>query len=752
MADIHDASHSLTDTTVHFRTCPLCEAMCGLELTMDGDTVVRVRGDRDDPFSRGFVCPKGASIGRLHDDPDRLRVPVIRRGDDPATATWDEVSWDEAFSEVQRLLVPVLDTHGRDAAAVYLGNPNVHNPGNAVYGRPLIRALGTRNIFSASTVDQMPKHVSSGFLFGSPDAIPVPDLDRTDFIVLLGANPAESNGSLCTAADFMGRLDAVQARGGTVVVVDPRRTKTAEHADVHLSIRPGTDAHLLVGLIALLFARDLVDLGAVGELVDPDDLRAVRDAVAPWTLDAVATATGIDAAAIDDLAGQLAAAPSAVVYGRIGTHTVEFGTVASWATDVLNVLTGNLDRPGGAMFPLAAHQQRGKGSGRGFITGRHTSRVKGYPEVRSELPVATLADEIETPGEGQVRALITVAGNPVLSCPDSTRMDAALATLDAMVSIDPYLNETTRHAHVILPPPGPLTRSHYDLAFTTLSVRNVVKWSPAAVAHDGPQEHEILARLALIVSGLGATADPGIIDAMVLDAVVARGAKALGRDAAELAALTDGPGRSAIDRVLDAMIRLGAYGDGFGATPDGLDLDQLADAPHGVDLGPLDSRLPEILKTPSGRIDIAAPVILADLPRLQASLDRPERLVLVGRRHLRSNNSWMHNVEVLVKGKVRCTLQVHPDDAAELGLAHGDAAEVRSRVGAVVAPVEVTDAIRPGVVSLPHGWGHDRSGTRMGVATEHAGVNANVLTDPDVLDALSGNAVLNAIPVTVTPA
>lgn len=734
----------------HFRTCPLCEAMCGLEITLDGDRVVRVRGDRDDPFSKGFLCPKGASLGQLQEDPDRLHRPLVRRGDDPATATWEEVTWDEAFAEVERRLTPVLEAGGRDAVAIYLGNPSVHNPGGAVYNRPLVRALGTRNIFSASTVDQMPKHVSSGYLFGNPDLIPVPDLDRTDLLVMLGANPWESNGSLCTAADFPGRVEAIRARGGTVVVVDPRRTKTAEHADVHLAIRPGTDAHLLLALVNVLFAEGLVAPGRLAELIDPAAFDVLRVAVAPWTPAVAAAATGLDETAIVELARRLAAAPSAAVYGRIGTHTAEFGTLASWAVDVLNVLTGNLDRPGGAMFPLAAHQRRGNGTGRGFVTGRHRSRVKGHPEVRSELPVATLPDEIETPGEGQVRALVTVAGNPVLSCPDSTRMDRALGSLECMVSVDPYLNETTRHAHVILPPPGPLARSHYDLAFTTLSVRNVVKWSPPVIEHDGPQEAEILARLALIASGLGATADPAVIDDLVLQTVLGKAGDALGRDTAELIAETDGPDRGSVDQVLDAMIRLGEYGDRFGDDPDGLNLAKLAEAPHGIDLGPLGPRLPEALKTPAGRIELCPEPILADLPRLEAALGRDEQLVLIGRRHLRSNNSWMHNVRTLVKGKPRCTLLVHPDDAASLGLSDGAPAEVRSRVGAVVAPVEISDEIRPGVVSLPHGWGHDVPGTKLSVAHEFAGVNTNVLTDPEAIDPLSGNAVLNAIPVIVT--
>ena len=742
----------------HVRTCPLCEATCGLSLSVDhdgrgGGEVTLVRGDRDDVFSHGYLCPKGSAIGRLHADPDRLRRPLVRRGtpDDPQ---FEEVTWEEAFATVDRLLTGVLDTHGRSAAAVYLGNPNVHNPAAALYTRPLVRALGTPNIFSASTVDQMPRHVSSGLMFGHPDAICVPDLDRTHHLLMLGANPLESNGSLCTAPDFPGRLRAIQERGGKVVVVDPRRTRTAELADEHVRIRPGTDAVLLAGLIRELFATGRVDPGDLAaHLNGLDDLAAHVEVFTPDHVEAVC---GVDAEVVRRMAAELADAPSAAVYGRIGTNTVAFGTVASWATDVLVALTGNLDRPGGSMFPLAAHNRPGKpeGGGRGFTMGRRRSRVRNYPEVRGEFPVATLATEITTPGDGQIRALVTVAGNPVLSTPDSAGLAAALASLDCMVSVDPYLNETTRFAHVVLPPPSALERCHYDLAFTGLSVRNVVNFSPTLFAPNGPAENEILARLALIAAGQGPDADTAVIDELVLGTLLERASAAdsplAGRDPAELRALVTGEGP--VERALDVMVRLGAYGDQFGLVPDGLSLERMLANPHGIDLGPLEPRIPEVLRTPSARVELAPPEIVADLGRLAlVAPPAPDELVLVGRRHVRSNNSWMHNIEVLVKGRERCTLQVHPDDAERLGLAAGGAAEVRSRVGAVEATVEVTDEVMAGVVSLPHGWGHDDPHTSLGVAARRPGVNSNVLTDPEQIDPLSGNAVLNAIPVSVRP-
>jgi anaerobic selenocysteine-containing dehydrogenase len=739
------------DTTTHFRTCPLCEATCGLEITMRGNEVVRIRGDREDVFSHGFICPKGSTLKQFQADPDRLRTPLVKRDGSHVEATWEE-----AFAEVARHLAPILDEHGRDSCAVYLGNPNVHNLAGTIYNRPLVMALATKNVYTAATVDQMPKHVSSGLMFGDPFAIPVPDLDRTDYLLMLGANPWESNGSLATAPDFPGRLEAIRQRGGRFVVVDPRYTRTAREADEHISIRPGTDAHWLCAIANVLFAEGLVDPGRLADHALGFDV--VEDLVASLTPEAVESVTGIGSAATRRIARELASAPTAVVYGRIGTQTVEFGTLASWIVDVLNVLTGNLDRAGGAMFPYAAHARPHPetGGGRGFTIGRYHSRVKGYPEVRREFPVATLPDEIETPGEGQVRALITVAGNPVLSNPDSARLDAALGTLDFMVSVDPYLNETTRHADVILPPPGPLEKSHYDLAFYSLAVRNVANWSTAVLDRDGPPEEEILARLALIVSGLGAAADPTIIDEMVIDALIRRVSSGgdgplAGRDPNEIKDLLRGG--SAVDRVVDLMIRVGPYGDRFGENPDGLSLDLLRANPHGIDLGPLTPQLPRALRTPSAKIELAPEPIVAEVPRLVASLEASDNggLVLVGRRDLRSNNSWMHNIDVLVKGRDRCTLQIHPDDALEAGLTEGGSAEVTSRVGRVKVPVEVTDAVAPGVVSLPHGWGHDYPGTRLEVASEHPGVNSNVLTDGDRIDPLSGNAVLTAIPVTVRP-
>jgi anaerobic selenocysteine-containing dehydrogenase len=743
-----------TSSTVHHRTCPLCEAVCGLEITVGEGRVTRIAGDAEDVFSRGFLCPKGATLHHLHDDPDRLRSPRVRRGDDPEHAQWEEVSWDEAFAEVERRLAPVHKQHGRDAVGIYLGNPNVHNLAGMLYARPLLKALGTRNIFTASTVDQMPKHVSCGLLFGDASAIPVPDLDRNDLLVMLGANPYESNGSLCTAPDFPRRLSDIRARGGRVVVVDPKRTRTAEHASEHVPIRPGSDALFLLAMIQVVFSEDLVSLGRLSGHVQ--GLAELAQLVRPFTPQAVERATQIPAATIERLARELVHTERAAVYARLGTQTVRFGTLASWAVDVLNLVTGNLDTPGGAMFARPAHgQRRSAGPGAGFAVGRFRSRVKGYPEVLGELPVATLADEIETAGEGQIRALVVVAGNPARSTPDSKRLERALAGLTCLVSVDPYLNETSRLAHVILPPPSALERSHYDLSLYGLSVRNVAKWSAPVLPSAGPSEADILARLTLIALGQGASADPALVhrelERTTMARRVAREPRLAGADESELLAGLDA--REPVDRLVEIMVRTGPYGDCFGRVPEGLTFAGLRAAPHGLDLGALTPRIPEVLQTKSGCVELTPAPIVQDLARLEASLtDAPgDTLVLVGRRHLRSNNSWMHNVSALVKGPERCTLQIHPSDAARLGIERGSSARVRGGSGELVARVELTDAIMCGVVSLPHGWGHDAKGVQQRVASSHAGVNSNLLTSHLELDPLSGNAVLNGIPVTVSP-
>lgn len=742
-----------------FRTCPLCEATCGLEISVSPqEQIVRIRGDKDDVFSHGFICPKGSTLKQLHEDPDRLRKPMVKRD-----GIHVEVTWDEAWKEVERGLMGVIERHGRGALSAYLGNPNAHNLGPQLFSGVMLRSMGSRNIFSASSVDQIPMHVAGGFMFGTAQHIPVPDIDHTDYLLMLGANPYMSNGSLCTAPDYPGRIQAIRARGGKVVVVDPRRSKTAENSDEWVSIRPGTDGLFMAALANVMFAEGLVKVEPrIASMMN--GLEEFRTAVTPFTPEHVTKATGVPAEDIVRIAREMCAAPTCAVYGRIGVNTVEFGATNAWLVNALSIITGNFDKRGGDMFTTPAAGSattRGTaGKGKGFQTGRGHSRVSNKPEVLGEYPVAVLAEEILTPGENQIRAAITVAGNPILSTPHSVQLDKAFADLEFMVSIDIYLNETTRHANVILPPPSALEKDHYDIGLYAYAVRNVANYSEPVLQKDAdtPDEWEILVKMGAILQGLGTDVDPAVMDdqtinAAVSSAVANSSSTISGRDAAEILAMLNKDGRRGTARMLDFMLQTGPYGAAFGANPSGISLDVLLANPHGVDLGALEPRIPEGLRTPTGMIELSPPTLIADLVRLEASIAKADddQMLLVGRRELKSNNSWMHNIKVLTKGSLSCTAQVHPDDATRLGLIDGASVRITSRVGSVEAPVEITDSVRPGVVSLPHGWGHGVAGTRMSVAAEKAGVNSNILTDESIIDPISGNAVLNAIPVSLQP-
>ncbi|MEZ5114788.1 MAG: molybdopterin-dependent oxidoreductase [Candidatus Nanopelagicales bacterium] len=772
-----DVSAAPLETRTASRTCPLCEATCGVDLTIEDGVVTSVRGDDADVFSRGHICPKGVALGELHHDPARVRQPLVRDED----GVLRPVTWEQAYAVVRERLRAVVAEHGPHAVAVYLGNPNVHNLANTFYVPALVRALGTRYRFSASTVDQMPKQVACGLLFGTELSVPVPDLDRTSFLLVLGANPLVSQGSLLTAPDVAGRLRALRRRGGRLVVVDPVRTRTAAAADEHLPIRPGSDAFLLASLAQVLVAEDLVAPGAAGEWLADGALSAVAAAVAPFTPEATAPLTGIDPDTVRRLARDLAPAESAAVYGRMGTTTsgladpdgaVEsYGTAASWLVDVLHVLTGNLDRPGGALWPLPAaggpNTGGEPGRGRGIrIPGSQRTRVRGLPSALGEFPASALAEEIDTPdpetGE-RLRALVVVGGNPVVSTPESARLDAALDTLDLVVCVDAYVTETSRHAHVLLPAPSPLARPHFDLGFAHFAVRNVARYSPPSVplGEDERDEGDTLLTLAAIAAGAASGGDeptPDQVDDLVAYDVARRAgtspaSRAHGRDPGELLGAVGGRRRA--ERILDLSLRAGPYGDGFGSHPGGLSLEALEQAPHGVDLGPLQPRLPEVLRTPSGRIELAAPQLVAEAERMAARLAAgagpADGLLLVGRRQTRSCNSWMHNLPLLAGGSNACTLQVHPADADRLGLVAGADVTVTSAVGSVVVPVDVTDAVAPGVVCLPHGWGHDDPATWGEVARARPGVASNRLTDSAPVDPLAATAVLNGITVQVAP-
>ena len=697
-------------STLRHRVCHLCEATCGLLVEVDGDEILGIRGDPADPLSRGYMCPKGAALADLHTDPDWLRQPMRRTG-----TGWEPLSWPAALDFAAEGLRAVQQAHGRNAVAVYQGNPTIHNLGAMLFAPPMVRALRTRSRFSATSVDQLPHHVAAWALYGHQLLLPVPDIDRTELLVLFGNNPLASNGSLMAVPDIRRRLRDLRARGGQLVVFDPRRTETAASADAHHFVRPGTDALVLAAMLGVLFEEGLVDAGPLAPLLT--GLDTLEACFAPFSPARVAALTGVPAEVVRDLARKLATSDKAVVHGRMGVSTQSFGGICQWMCQLLNILTGHLDQPGGAMFASPALPILDRASP-GHL-GAWSTRVRGLPEFAGELPVSALWEEMTTPGEGQIRGLLTSHGNPVLSTPSGDRLDAALDGLDFMVSIDPYINETTRHAHVVLPPASPLTRSHYDAVFNVLAVRNTARFSPPLFPRppDARHDWEIMAGLQERLGGRM-------------------------RDRLELA----------VRRWLGprGVLALGLRGGPQGSWwpwRKGLTLAQLEAEPSGVDLGPLESRLPGLLFE-RDTIPLAPDFYTADLARLEAALlEVPPSLVLIGRRDLRSNNSWMHNSRRLVKGKPRCTLLVHPEDAAQSGLADGSMAEFIGRHGTVTVPVSVSDSVMQGVVCLPHGWGHGRQGVRLSVAGAHAGVSANALTDADQVDVVTGNAVLNGVPV-----
>lgn len=700
--------------TTHFRACNLCEAICGLEITLEDSRVTSIRGDKADPLSRGFVCPKATALIDLQEDPDRLRRPLLREG-----STWREITWEHAFMFAAERLHAVRELYGADAVAIYRGNPTVHNWGLMTHSNHFLKRLGTRNHFSATSVDQLPHHLVSLWMYGHQYLQPIPDIDRTQHFLILGYNPMVSNGSIMTVPDFRGRLKELKARGGKLIVIDPRRTETAEVADSHHFIRPGTDAALLLAMLRVLFDEGRVQPGALAEHVD--HLDEIRSLLEPFTLAFAAVCTGIDALTIRQLAIDFADAPAAACHGRMGVSTQRFGTLCQWAIQLLNLATGNLDRVGGTLLTHTAVMCAGPDSHQKGSFGRRHSRVSGFPEFSGEFPVAAFAEEMLTPGDGQVRALVTVAGNPVLSTPNGRQLDRALTGLDFMLSIDLYLNETTRHAHLILPTTSPLEHDHFDIAFHKFTVRNTARYNPAILPkpEDAKHDWEIFVGLAEAHARVTGEVCPSIAPPA---------------------------------QMLDALLHDGPYGAANGrAAP--LNLKQLLDAPHGIDLGPLRPSLRERLCTPDGKIDCLPPAIPAEIARLQQTLTAApgsETLLLIGRRHLRSNNSWLHNSHRLVKGPRRDQLMMHPRDLVARGLHDGQEVAVRSRVGEVRITILGTDELMPGTVSLPHGWGHAREGVRMVVAAEHPGVSANDLTDERWLDEVSGNAALNGVPVTVS--
>jgi anaerobic selenocysteine-containing dehydrogenase len=691
-----------------YRICPLCEACCGLEMKIEGNEVISIKGDADDVFSKGYICPKAVALKDLHTDPDRLKQPLIKRNGEFVKA-----SWEEAFNEIRAKLPAVQSGFGKNAIAVTVGNPAAHKLGLLLYFGRLARALGTKNIFSASTLDQMPKQLSSGLLFGSWLSIPVPDIEHTDLLIVIGANPMVSNGSLWTVPDFRGKAKALKARGGKLIVIDPRRTETAEIADQHHFIRPGSDVFFLSALANIVLNEEGHNLGKLDAHIHQAEtsLTSLKQTLSAFSIDECAARCAIPTTEIRALAKQLLTTPRAVLYGRIGTCTQRYGTICSWLIDAINIITGHLDAEGGAMFPMApafANNTQGEsGRGKGISIGRHHSRVSGAPEVYGELPMGMLCEEIETPGDGQIKALITIASNPVLSAPDGERLAKALAGLDFMVSIDIYLNETTRFADVILPGLSPLEEMHYDVAFPQFSYRNQARMSAAIFEQPSNQkaEWEILATIAEIMGGpsLGSMPTP--------------------------------------TQLLDQSLKTGPYD---------LSVEKLKAAPHGIDLGALKPRIPEVLRTPSGGIELVHDSLLSHLSQASTELKAAvPRFVVIGRRDVRSNNSWMHNLPTLAKGPFRCTALVHPLDASDLNIQDGGQIRLRRGKKTIVVQAKISDAMMPGVISVPHGWGHNKHGAKLRVAEQRPGANLNELFDADEIDPLSGNSVLSGQAVDV---
>jgi anaerobic selenocysteine-containing dehydrogenase len=707
------SEHPTSERTAHI-TCVLCEASCGLEVKLRDEAITSIRGLESDPLSRGHICPKAVALQDLHDDPDRLRKPVRREGEQ-----WIEMEWDEAIELVASRLAAIQTEHGRNAVGVYLGNPNVHSLGALTHGINLVRTLGTKNTFSATSADQLPHQLIAWALYGHQFLMPVPDIDRSELIVLFGHNPMASNGSIWTVPDFPARRRELASRGGRLVVVDPRRTETAKVADEHHFIRPGTDVWVLLAML-----REVIALGA-SPAAYVDGVAEVRRAVEPFTPEVAEAHSGMPAATIRDLAAALHGAGASALHGRMGVSTQAYGVVCQWAIQCINILTGNLDRPGGTMVTTPAIDLIGHKLVAAGHYGAWRSRVRDLPEFGSELPVSTLADEILTTGEGQIRALLTVAGNPVSSVPGGRRLDEAIEGLEFRAAIDIYVNETTRHADVILPPTGPLEREHYDLIFHTLAVRNTARWSPALF--DKPEE---------------ARHDWEIARDLSFALIKARGDRPSLTDLARF--------KVSPRMIVDGLLRVGPVRGG---------VKKLTKQPGGVDLGPLQSQLPDRLQTPTKRIDLAHAVPVGGVAELADHLDvgpialREGELLLIGRRHQRDNNSWMHNATRLTKGRARHQLLAHPDDLAARGIDDGATVSVRSASGEVSVEVAASEDMMPGVVSLPHGYGQgQRAGVRMRNAVEVPGVSMNDLTDPARTEQVAANAVLNGVPVTLTPA
>ena len=701
-----------TDVQTHFRTCNLCEAMCGIVIKHDGKKVLSIKGDKNDPFSKGYICPKATALQDLHEDSDRLRHPVERTANG-----WQEISWVDALDKVAAGIQSVQKKYGQNAFSIYLGNPNVHNLGGMLTIKHLLTSIKTRSRFSATSIDQLPHHIVSMHLFGHMLRIPVPDVNRTQYMLIIGGNPLASNGSIMTAPNMRQKLKDIQARNGQVVVIDPRRTETADIASEHHFIRPATDVLLLLAMLNEIYLQGYASKARTKNnraLALAPEIERIADFAKDYSAESVADITGIAAIEIKRLVKEFCEAESAVCYGRMGVSVQEFGLLSQYLIMVINIITGRLDEVGGLMFPNPAVDVVNN-SGPGYLGKRH-SRVSNLPDFNGDYPVVAMADEMLVEGAGQLKGFMTVAGNPVLSTPNGEKLDEAFANLDFMVAIDYFVTETSRHAHIILPPVSPLERDHYDVTFNNFAVHNVAKYSKALFAKKKSAKHDWQIYLEL---------------AKRLDKKAPLATKIERRLVRTL-----GP-----KFLLDQGLRRGPYA--------GMTLNKLKKNPHGIDLGPLKKMLPEAIRHKDKQIHLNVDFYQADLERVQAMMQDydSKQILLIGRRHVRSNNSWLHNSYRLVKGKLRCTLMLHPETAKEYGIEDGQNVKVTSRVGSVMIVAEVTNELMPRVVSIPHGWGHGRKGVKQKIAQAHAGVSVNDLTDDTLIDQLSGNAAVNGVPV-----
>jgi anaerobic selenocysteine-containing dehydrogenase len=677
--------------------------MCGIEVRHQDKQVLSIRPDKQDPFSLGHICPKAVAMQDYYKDTDRLKTPIKK-----TESGWQQISWEQAFEEIGSKIREIQTQHGKNSVATYLGNPNAHNFGNAIFLPPFFKALGSNNRYSSASADQLPHHVAANSMFGSGMAISVPDINRTDFILMIGANPMVSNGSMMTAAGMPKRIKALQKRGGKMVVVDPRRTETAKIAEQHLFIKPEQDGLLLLAMIHTVINESLVELRHLENLIV--GYQTIVDVTAEFTPESVADSVGISASEIRQLTHDFASAKSAVCYSRMGASTQSFGGVCQWTTLVLNIITGNFDREGGAMFPQPAFDLLARvNPSKPNSYGRYQSRVRGLPYYNNEFPVATLADEIQTEGDGQIKALFTIAGNPVLSAPNGDRLDQAFEELEYMVAVDIYLNETTKHADIILPSTTGLEVAHYDIFFNSFAVSNTVKFSTPTFEKQEDQKHDwqILKALSSCLTGLP---DDG----------------------------------STAEMILDMTLKASSYKD--------LSLQKLIDNPHGIDLGPLQACAQQRIKTVDGKIHLAPQLFLDDLPRLKKfnqHSDSKFPFKMIGRRLVRSHNTWTHNSYRLIKGKNQVTLQINPKDAERLNIENGEMVRVKSKTGEVQIQTQLDKNIMPGVVSIPQGWGHNHKNTQMNTAAKQPGVSINSLTDDTRIDKLTGNAAFNGTPVCV---